>query len=86
MDLGYHEKGVYIPVGNPEKVVVFVPSGPFDRIPRPEEIGDSTFLENPKGMVMAPPGLALATLIAKELAHFEKLSLEDLRASGCQSC
>ena len=78
--LGYYEKGVYIPTGNSEKAIVFVPSEPFTRIPKPHEIGDSTFLENPKGMILIPPGLSLATLIAKGIGlDLEKLSLDDLR-------
>ena len=77
--LGYREKGVYIPVGNPEKVIVLVPSEPLTRIPKPQEILERTFLENPKGVIITPPGLSLAALIEKELAaDFEKLTLHDL--------
>jgi hypothetical protein len=77
--LGYLEKGIYIPGGNPERAVVFVPSEPFGRIPKAKEIEDQTFIENPKGIVMIPPGLALANLIEKELGvDLKKCSLEAL--------
>jgi len=78
--LGYYEKGVYLPAGNPEKAVVFLPSEPFSKIPNPKDIGDKTFLDNPKGMIIIPPGLSLAALIQKELGtDFEKLTLNELR-------
>jgi len=78
--LGYVEKGVYIPAGNPERAVVFVPSEPFTRIPKAREIEDQTFIRNPKGIAMIPPGLALATMIEKHLGvNFSKCSLETLR-------
>lgn len=64
--LGYREQGVYIPVGK-EKTVVFVPSEPFSRIPEGAAIEGKTFLSNPQGMLVAPPGLALASLIEKKL-------------------
>ena len=54
-NLGYHEKGIYIPGGNPERAVVFVPQEPFGRIPKANEIEDQTFIENPKGLAMVPP-------------------------------
>ena len=78
-DLGYLEKGIYIPRGNPERAVVFVPSEPFGRIPKAKEIEDQTFIKNPKGIAMVPPGLALANLIEKELGvDLRKCSLEAL--------
>jgi hypothetical protein len=78
-DLGYLEQGIYIPGGNPEKVVVFVPAEPFGRIPKANEVEGQTFIENPKGIVMVPPGLALADLIEKELGvDLKKCSLETL--------
>ena len=80
IDLGYTEKGVYIPAGNPEKAVVFVPSEPFTRIPKAREIEHQTFIKNPKGIAMIPPGLALANLIERGLGvNLTKCSLETLR-------
>ena len=77
-NLGYLEKGIYIP-GNPERAVVFVPSEPFGRIPKASEIEGQTFIENPKGIAMIPPGLALANLIEKQLGvDLRKISLETL--------
>jgi len=78
-DLGYLEKGIYIPGANPERAVVFVPSEPFGRIPKANEIEDQTFIKNPKGIAMVPPGLSLANLIEKELGvDLRKCSLETL--------
>jgi hypothetical protein len=67
LGIGYGEKGVYIPAGE-DKAVVFVPSEPFSMIP-PETsmVEGKTFIENPKGMLVVPPGLALASLIEKKL-------------------
>lgn len=78
-DLGYLEKGIYIPGGNPERAVVFVPSEPFGRIPKANEIEDQTFIKDPKGIAMVPPGLSLALLIEKQLGvDLGKCSLETL--------
>ena len=80
VDLGYTEKGVYIPAGNPGKAVVFVPSEPFTRIPEAREIEHQTFIKDPKGIAMIPPGLALADLIERGLGvNLSKCSLETLR-------
>jgi hypothetical protein len=74
--LGYLEKGIYIPGGNLETVIAFVPSGSFWRIPKAMEIQDQTFIESPKGIALIPPGLALANLIEKELGvDLEECSL-----------
>lgn len=65
--IGYGEKGVYIPVRD-EKAVVFVPSEPFSMIPQETSMVEGkTFIENPRGMLVVPPGLALASLIEKKL-------------------
>jgi hypothetical protein len=64
--MGYGEKGVYIPAGK-EKVVVFVPSEPFSMLPESVAVEGKTFLTDPKGMLVVPPGLALANLIEKKL-------------------
>jgi hypothetical protein len=78
-DLGYLEKGIYIPGGNPKRAIVFVPSEPFGRIPKAEEIEGETFIKNPKGIAMVPPGLALANLIEKGLGvDLTKCSLDTL--------
>ena len=77
--LGYLEKGIYIPGGNPERAVVFVPSEPFARIPKAKEIEGQLFINDPKGIAMVPPGLALANLIEKELGlDLKECSLETL--------
>jgi uncharacterized membrane protein len=65
--MGYGEKGVYIGAGDSDKVVVFVPTEPFSMIPEVSEIEGKTFLSNPKGLLVPPPGLALAALIENKL-------------------
>jgi len=72
LGLGYRERGVYVPAG-PEKAVVFIPAEPFSRLPSPSVIaqglsGDGTlYLHDPDGLLVVPPGLALANLIEKKL-------------------
>ncbi len=66
MGMGYREKGVYIPAGK-EKAVVFVPFEPFSRLPESSAVEGKTFLDDPRGMLVVPPGLALASLIEKKL-------------------
>lgn len=80
--LGYRQKGIYIPVNKPEKVVVFIPAEPLGRVPKPEEIGTQTFIDSPKGVVIVPPGLDLANLIESKLGfQFGRSNLEELRTA-----
>jgi len=65
--MGYREKGVYIPTANSDKAVVFVPSEPFSKIPESTATEGKTFLNDPDGLLVVPPGLALASLIEKKL-------------------
>ena len=77
--LGYNEKGIYIPVGNPEKTIVFVPSHPLMQIPKAEQVENQTFVKNPEGITIVPPGMALANLFEKELGvKFSEWSLEKM--------
>jgi len=65
--IGYREKGVYIPTER-EKVVVFVPSEPFSKIPTDVDLlQDTSFVHDPMGMIVVPPGLSLANLIEKKI-------------------
>jgi hypothetical protein len=66
-ELGYREKGVYIRAGDSDRAVVFVPTKPFSMIPKVSDLEDRTFLRNPKGLLIPPPGLALAGLIERKL-------------------
>jgi len=77
--IGYREKGVYIPTER-EKAVVFVPSEPYSKIPtQVDALQESTFINDPVGMVVIPPGLALANLIEKKLGFkLKKCGLEPL--------
>ena len=66
MGLGYGEKGVYLQAGDTGRAVVFVPAEPFSMIP--ELSGSEDFLvSKPEGLVVPPPGLALAALIENKL-------------------
>jgi len=66
--MGYREKGVYIQAHDSDKAVVFVPSEPFSMIPQTSGFEeDRTFLSDPAGLLVPPPGLALAGLIEKKL-------------------
>ena len=68
MGMGYGEKGVYIRAHDSDRAVVFVPSEPFSMIPQlsgTEE--ERTFLKDPAGLLVPPPGMALAGLIEKKL-------------------
>jgi hypothetical protein len=77
--LGYNEKGIYIPVSNPEKTIVFVPSQPLKQIPTAEQVENQTFVKNPEGITIVPPGMALANLFEKELGvKFSEWSLEKM--------
>jgi len=64
--IGYTEKGVYIPTES-ERAVVFIPEEPFSRIPESKDIEGHTLLDAPRGLVVVPPGLALANLIEKKV-------------------
>ncbi len=75
--LGYTQKGVYLPVNNSDKAVVFIPSQPFKKIPK--LIEKQTFVKDPDGIAMVPPGLALANLFERELGvKFSDWTLEKM--------
>jgi len=77
--LGYNEKGIYIPVNNPDKAVVFVSSQPLTEIPKAAQIEKQTFVKDPEGITIVPPGMALANLFEKELGvRFSEWSLEKM--------
>jgi hypothetical protein len=67
LGMGYREKGVYIRAEDSDKAVVFVPSEPFSLIPEVSDVEDRIFLSKPEGLLVPPPGLALAALIEKKL-------------------
>ena len=66
--MGYREKGVYIRAHDSDKAVVFLPLEPFSMIPQLSGFEQGhTFLKDPPGVLVSPPGLALAALIEKRL-------------------
>lgn len=76
--IGYRERAVYIPVNGPEKVLAFIPSEPFSKIPKSSEIEGKTRLDDPPGLLVVPPGLALADLVESKLGF-------DLRNCGVET-
>jgi hypothetical protein len=77
--LGYTQRGVYIPVDNAEKAVVFIPAKPLKKIPNLDLVGKQTFLKDPEGIALVPPGLALANLFERELkVKFSDWSLQKM--------
>lgn len=66
--MGYRERSVYLPSDNAERAAAFIPSEPFSRIPQnTTTIDDEVVLNEPQGLLIVPPGLALANLIEKKL-------------------
>jgi hypothetical protein len=79
-NLGYTQKGVYIPVSNPQKAVVFIPSRPLTNMPKIEQVEGGTFVKDPDGIAMVPPGLSLANLFEHELGvKFSEWSLQEMQ-------
>jgi hypothetical protein len=77
--LGYTQKGVYIPLHNPEKTVAFISAQANSRLPATEQLEGQTFVKDPDGIAMVPPGLSLANLFERELGvKFTETSLQDL--------
>jgi len=78
-ELGYDQKGVYLPADNPQGTVVFIPYEPLATIPRAEETEKQTFVTSHRGIVIEPPGLALAKLIERQIGtELRKISLDAL--------
>ncbi len=65
------EKGVYLPpkyLENGESSLVYVPSKDDQTLPKPEEIDEQKLhSENPNGVLLSPPGIALSKLFEKTL-------------------
>lgn len=64
-------KGVYLPpkyLKNLESSLVFIPSNAKQPLPTLEEVDEQKlYSENPQGIFLTPPGLALSKLFEKEL-------------------
>jgi len=67
----YKSKGVYLPpkyLKDFESSWVFIPSKAEQPLPKPEEVDEEKLhSENPNGVFLTPPGLALSKLFEKEL-------------------
>jgi hypothetical protein len=92
---GSEGKGVYLPpkyLKDLESGLVFIPSRTESRLPQPEEINEEKlYVENPTGIFLSPPGLALSKFFEKKLGttftktdlnyikdEFPKLFIEDI--------
>jgi uncharacterized protein YuzE len=64
-------KGIYLPpkyLKDFESSLIFIPSTPNQPLPTPEEINEQKlYSENPKGILLTPPGLQLSKLFEKKL-------------------
>jgi hypothetical protein len=77
-------KAIYLPpkyLKDPESSLIFVPSNADQPLPRPEEVDEENlYSENPRGMFLTPPGLALSRMFEKELGtSFMRLKLYSLQ-------
>lgn len=65
------EKGVYLPpkyLENSESILVFIPSKGDQTLPKLEEVDEEKLHpENPNGVLLSPPGIALSKLFEKTL-------------------
>ena len=90
-DLKYNSKSYYIPpfpkeVYIPEhlkglkEMIVFISANDEEGLPAINEIAEGRFLlEEPKGMILTPPGLGLVEYLEEELRiNFTRMGLEDL--------
>lgn len=64
---GYHGRGIYLPAGN--GVILCVPEGDGSQLPMKPIVPENlqTLTNSSKGVMLSPPGLALAKLITGEL-------------------
>jgi predicted transcriptional regulator/uncharacterized protein YuzE len=66
-----NEKGIYLPpkyLKDFESSLIFIPSEVNQKLPKPEEIDEEKlYSQNPDGLFITPPGLALSKLFEKEL-------------------
>jgi len=82
LGLGYSERVVYLPAG-PEKAVAFIPTAPHTNLPSPSVIAQRLApdgklqVHEPEGLLVDPPGVALANLIEEKLGF-------DTRGSGVE--
>jgi hypothetical protein len=70
--LNYQTRSVYIPTNESDKALVFIPSpkllGDAKTVKLPQGTGDQkTFLSDPEGLLVTPPGLTLSDLVESKL-------------------
>jgi len=64
--LGYSGRGIYMR-DDKQETVVFVPAADGGELPSSSQLGKTTFLESPKGVVLTPLGRSLAYFLEGEL-------------------
>lgn len=79
-----YEKGIYLPPKNLQdstSSLVFIPTTPNQALPTSAETTPQQLQsQNPTGLLITPPRLALSKLLEKELRHlFTETTLEDLQ-------
>jgi len=85
-ELEYRGKGIYLPpkyLKEFDTIKVYIPKGKNTYLPTPQEIQqqeDKTFLKNPEGALINPPGASLSNLFEKTLGKsFTTVDLEYLQ-------
>lgn len=80
-DMGFHGRGIYMPLEGHEWATLFVPAD-SNSSTVPNELSEATVIQsNPKGMTIVPPGLELAKFFLQKITKGSKskLPLEKLR-------
>ena len=76
--LNYHERSVYIPSEGFNRALAFIPSAASSKIPQ-NTFDEKTFLGDPEGLLVIPPGLALSNLVESKLGfNLKDCGLESL--------
>jgi len=82
IELDLTEKGVYLPpknLQNLETSLIFIPKTSKATLPLPQETAEKLYTQQQNGILLTPPGLALANLFQQELNNqFTRLSLTEL--------
>ncbi len=81
VNLGYHEKGVYLADNRAnDEVLIFLPRRPLSAIPSPHLLKQRMLIDNPEGIVLVPPGLDLERVFEQQLrTDFTKKGLAFLQ-------
>lgn len=85
-ELDYKGKAIYLPpkyLKNPEANKAYIPKQKDGKLPTPEQVQEQEnklFIENPRGMLVTPPGAELTKLFEKTLeTSFTRVDLQYLQ-------